>query len=151
MKKSFIKGLNHLGLVVEDIAIAKSWFINTLNLTVIEDRGEIIFLHAGKDIIAIKTPAMAVAKPEHGGESDYLKTGSKAGWQALDHYGFFAETAEAVLFLSTRPATISCLSSSTLHLAPSRWHAGSSEQSLHSTCALPAAVAGVAGDRGPWS
>jgi catechol 2,3-dioxygenase-like lactoylglutathione lyase family enzyme len=96
MKKSFIKGLNHLGLVVEDIAIAKSWFINTLNLTVIEDRGEIIFLHAGNDIIAIKTPAMAVAKPEHGGESDYLKTGSKAGWQALDHYGFFAETAEAV-------------------------------------------------------
>jgi catechol 2,3-dioxygenase-like lactoylglutathione lyase family enzyme len=96
MKKTFIKGLNHIGLVVEDIAIAKSWFINTLNLTVIEDRGEIIFLHAGKDIIAIKTPAMAVAKPEHGGESDYLKTGSKAGWQALDHYGFFAETAEAV-------------------------------------------------------
>ena len=96
MKKTFITGLNHLGLVVEDIAIAKSWFINTLNLTVIEDRGEIIFLHAGKDIIAIKTPAMAVAKPEHGGESDYLKTGSKAGWQALDHYGFFAETAEAV-------------------------------------------------------
>jgi catechol 2,3-dioxygenase-like lactoylglutathione lyase family enzyme len=96
MKHSFIKGLNHLGLVVEDIEKAKSWFINTLQLELIEDRGEIVFLHAGKDIIAIKTPAMAVAKPEHGGESDYLKSGSKAGWQALDHYGFYAETPEAV-------------------------------------------------------
>ncbi len=96
MNKPFIKGLNHLGLVVEDIAAAKSWFIDTLKLEVIEDRGEIIFLHAGKDVIAIKTPAMAVAKPEHGGESDYFKNGSKAGWQSLDHYGFFADTAEAV-------------------------------------------------------
>jgi len=101
MKKQFIKGLNHLGLVVEDISIAKSWFIDTLHLELIEDRGEIVFLHAGKDIIAIKTPAMAVAKPEHGGESDYLKSGSKAGWQALDHYGFYAESPEAVDEFST--------------------------------------------------
>ena len=96
MKRKFVNGLNHLGLVVEDIATAKAWFLDALRLDLLEDRGEIIFLLAGNDILAIKTPAMAVAKPEHGGESDYLTSGSRAGWQSLDHYGFFADTPEAV-------------------------------------------------------
>lgn len=96
MSSKFINGLNHLGLVVENIALARHWFVDVLGLEVTEDRGELIFLKAGRDILAIKTPAMAVAKPEHGGESDFLKGGNKAGWQALDHYGFFAATPELV-------------------------------------------------------
>lgn len=87
-----IKGLNHLGLVVEDMDKARKWFIETLGLRVIEDRGELLFLAAGKDVIALKTPAMAVNKPEHGQE----KGGSYDGGQHLDHYGFFASNESEV-------------------------------------------------------
>lgn len=90
-----ISGLNHLGLVVEDIAIAKKWFVDSLGMRLVEDRGELLFIAAGSDILAVKTPRMAVSKPEHGGESDY-QSGAKSGWQSLDHYGFFAPNPEAV-------------------------------------------------------
>lgn len=90
-----VNGLNHLGLIVENIAVAKKWFIEALGLRVIEDRGELIFLLAGEDVIAIKTPHMAVSKPEHGAESA-IDFGKKAGWQTLDHYGFYAEKPEEV-------------------------------------------------------
>lgn len=88
-----INGLNHIGIVVEDIAKAKSWFIETLGLKLLQDRGEMFFFLAGRDVIAAKTKAMAVAKPEHGHES---KGENKAGWQSLDHYGFYAKTKEEV-------------------------------------------------------
>jgi catechol 2,3-dioxygenase-like lactoylglutathione lyase family enzyme len=88
-----IRGLNHLGLVVDDITAAKRWFVDTLGLELVEDRGELFFVHAGDDVIAVKTPRMAVAKPEHGLES---KSGDKAGYQTLDHYGFYAGTPEEV-------------------------------------------------------
>ena len=91
----FIKGLNHLGLVVEDIAVAKDWFIGTLQLELIQDRGELLFLKAGQDVLAIKTKAMAINKPEHGGESPELHTDNK-GWQHLDHYGFYADNPKQV-------------------------------------------------------
>ena len=84
-----IRGLNHLALVVKDIEVAKTWFIETLGLRLFEDRGDILFILAGKDIIAVKTPAMAVNKPEHGGEGSYAAA-DPSGWQTLDHYGFFA-------------------------------------------------------------
>jgi catechol 2,3-dioxygenase-like lactoylglutathione lyase family enzyme len=88
-----IGGLNHLGLVVDDIAAARRWFVDTLGLKVLEDRGELLFIMAGRDVLAVKTPAMAVAKPEHGGEA----TGSsRAGYQSLDHYGFYASTPAEV-------------------------------------------------------
>ena len=90
-----ISGLNHLGLVVEDLFIARRWFIDTLGFNVIEDRGELILLNVGRDILAIKSPQMAVNKPEHGGESEYAGK-SKAGWQTLDHYGFFADSPNSV-------------------------------------------------------
>jgi catechol 2,3-dioxygenase-like lactoylglutathione lyase family enzyme len=90
-----ISGLNHLGLVVEDIGTAKKWFVTSLGLRLIEDRGELLFIAVGNDILAIKTPRMAVSKPEHGGEQNYVP-GAKGGWQALDHYGFFAPTPGAV-------------------------------------------------------
>jgi catechol 2,3-dioxygenase-like lactoylglutathione lyase family enzyme len=90
-----IKGLNHLGLVVEDLVIAKKWFVDTLGMNVIEDRGELLFLSVGQDILAIKTPRMAAIKPEHGGEAASPQ-GSKSGWQSLDHYGFFAPSKDAV-------------------------------------------------------
>jgi catechol 2,3-dioxygenase-like lactoylglutathione lyase family enzyme len=110
MTSRFVTGLNHLGLVVDDIDVARHWFADVLGLEVVGDRGELIFLKAGRDILAIKTPAMAVAKPEHGGESDFLKGGHKAGWQALDHYGFYAETPEQVdefaSYIQTHGATI---------------------------------------------
>ena len=89
----FISGLNHLGLIVKDIAVAKKWFVETLQLEVIEDRGELLFLRCGKDVLAIKTPQMAVAKPEHGSES---QSTDAAGFQALDHYGFFADSPNLV-------------------------------------------------------
>lgn len=88
-----IKGLNHLGLIVNDINAAKKWFIDALGLEVIEDRGELVFLKAGKDIIAIKTPKQAVNKPEHGLES---KETNFSGLQSLDHYGFFADSPQQV-------------------------------------------------------
>jgi len=90
-----ITGLNHLGLVVDDIEAAKRWFVDTLGLQVIEDRGELVFLMAGGDVIAIKTPRMAVAKPEHGGEN-YDPAAARSGWQTLDHYGFYASTPAEV-------------------------------------------------------
>ncbi len=102
-----IRGLNHLGLIVEDIEAAKTWFIDTLGLELIEDRGELIFVHAGDDVIAIKTPRMAVTKPEHGLES---KATGRAGFQTLDHYGFFAGTPDEVdrfaAHIAERGATI---------------------------------------------
>ncbi|MEZ4743060.1 MAG: VOC family protein [Bdellovibrionota bacterium] len=94
-KKFSISGLNHLGLIVEDIAIAREWYCNALGLEIIEDRGEIIFLRAGSDVIAIKTPAMAVAKPEHSEQRD-MNYRSSGGWQAMDHYGFFAKNRQEV-------------------------------------------------------
>ena len=66
--KFSICGLNHLGLVVQDIDVAKTWFLETLGCKLIEDRGELVFFLIGQDVMAIKTPAMAVAKPEHGEE-----------------------------------------------------------------------------------
>lgn len=90
MSRSFsITGLNHLGIVVEDISLAKNWFIHTLGLKLIEDRGELFFFLAGDDVLAVKTPRMAVTKPEHGAESSSL---DKSGFQHLDHYGFYAQT-----------------------------------------------------------
>ena len=77
-----IRGLNHLGIVVDDIRKAKNFFVDILGMKLVQDRGELIFLEAGKDILAIKTPAMAVNKPEHGGEPKEFTT--KSGWQALD-------------------------------------------------------------------
>ncbi len=89
-----INGLNHLALVVEDMSVARRWFVNQLGLKILEDRGELLFLLAGSDIIALKTPKMAVAKPEHGGESNM--TSERSGRQNLDHYGFFAQTPQEV-------------------------------------------------------
>jgi catechol 2,3-dioxygenase-like lactoylglutathione lyase family enzyme len=90
-----ITGLNHLGLVVEDMAKARAWFVEALRLPVVEDRGELLFIMVGRDVLALKTPRMAVAKPEHGGEAAY-DSAPKAGWQTLDHYGFFAATPAEV-------------------------------------------------------
>jgi len=92
--KFSISGLNHLGLVVSDIGVAKKWFLETLGCQLVEDRGELVFFMVGNDILAIKTPAMAVAKPEHGAESGSLTPSD--GWQALDHYGFYAKSPEEV-------------------------------------------------------
>lgn len=92
--KPKISGLNHLGLVVEDIAVAKNFFENILGFELWLDRGELLFYLIGEDVLAVKTPAMAVAKPEHGAESP--RTDRQSGWQALDHYGFFAPTPEDV-------------------------------------------------------
>ncbi len=96
-----ISGLNHLGLVVEDIAKAKAFFCDFLGLRLIQDRGELIFIAAGKDVIAIKTPRMAVAKPEHGAESALLNKATN-GWQSLDHYGFFAASRAEVDYFARR-------------------------------------------------
>ena len=96
-KRDFtIDGLNHLGLIVPDIQCAKKWFIETLGLELLEDRGEMFFFLAGKDVIATKTRGMAVAKPEHGLEE---AGEDRSGWQTLDHYGFYAkERREVDLF-----------------------------------------------------
>lgn len=92
-----ITGLNHIGLVVSDIEVAKDWFHSKLGLSLIEDRGELVFLKAGSDIIAIKTPKMAVMKPEHEAIANSLDDLDKfKGWQHLDHYGFFAKDRDEV-------------------------------------------------------
>jgi catechol 2,3-dioxygenase-like lactoylglutathione lyase family enzyme len=91
-----INGLNHLGLVVDDIEIAKKWFVETLGLKIFQDRGEILFILAGNDVLAVKTAAMAINKPEHGGEDPESFARGKAGWQTLDHYGFFANSPDEV-------------------------------------------------------
>lgn len=87
-----IRGLNHLGLVVEDIDKARKWFVESLGFEVMEDRGELVFLKVGRDILAIKTPKMAVSKSEY----DSPPEASKNGWQSLDHYGFYADSPEEV-------------------------------------------------------
>ena len=95
-----ISGLNHLGLIVEDMTLARRWFVDTLGLPVVEDRGELLFIHVGHDVLALKTPRMAVSKPEHGGET-ITASATKAGWQTLDHYGFFAASAKEVDHFAT--------------------------------------------------
>ena len=94
MSKGFsIAGINHLGLIVDDIDLARKWFQEVLGFRVLEDRGELLFLLAGQDVLAIKTPQMAVAKPEHGEER---VNGRNIGWETLDHYGFYAKAPEEV-------------------------------------------------------
>ena len=88
-----IAGINHLGIIVKDIKLAKSWFCDVLGAHILEDRGELVFLQFGQDILAIKTPKMAVSQPEHGGEAPGTEA---SGFQTLDHYGFFAPSAAAV-------------------------------------------------------
>ena len=88
--KPKINGLNHLGIVVEDINVARQFFEGVLGFEVFLDRGELLFYLVGDDVLAVKTPKMAVAKPEHGGEES--RVGTRSGWQTLDHYGFFAPT-----------------------------------------------------------
>ena len=80
--------------MVEDIEQAKTWFCKQLGLKVLEDRGELVFILAGRDIIAIKTPQMAVKKPEHGAEKDPKVRND--GWETLDHYGFYAKSPAEV-------------------------------------------------------
>ena len=92
--KPKISGLNHLGLIVEDMETAKHYFGNILGFEMLMDRGELCFYLVGDDVLAIKTPQMAVSKPEHGAESQNMSRGQ--GWQSLDHYGFFAPTPEDV-------------------------------------------------------
>lgn len=109
MSKGFsISGLNHLGLIVEDIQLAKQWFLDTLGLTLIEDRGQMFFMLAGKDVLAVKTPDMAVSKPEHGLEQNWSEP--REGWQTLDHYGFYAQNPTEVdrfaAFIAKHGATI---------------------------------------------
>ncbi len=53
-----VRGLNLMALVVKDINIARGWFVDTLGLQLVEDRWELLFIAAGKDILAIKTPAV---------------------------------------------------------------------------------------------
>lgn len=89
-----INGLNHLGLVVEDIEKAKKWFIDTLEFKLIEDRGEIFFFLIGNDIVAAKTPKMAISKPEYG--ETKATEAALNGWQHLDHYGFYANSKDEV-------------------------------------------------------
>ncbi|SME89258.1 VOC family protein [Pseudobacteriovorax antillogorgiicola] len=108
MTKGFsIKGLNHLGIIVSDIELAKEWFLETLGFKLIEDRGELFFFMCGNDVLAAKTPAMAVSKPEHGAEREWQ---DKAGWQTLDHYGFYAAGPEEVdkfaEYVATKGASI---------------------------------------------
>ena len=93
MKTFSINGLNHLALVVEDIELAKHWFIDTLDCKLVEDRGEMFFFLCGKDILAVKTPAMSVSNPEYKGRSESL---DKSGYQTLDHYGFYASSPAEV-------------------------------------------------------
>ncbi len=109
MSKGFsITGLNHLGLIVEDIAVAKQWYLDTLGLSLIEDRGPMFFMLAGSDVLAVKTPEMAVSKPEHGLEQTWSRP--RQGWQTLDHYGFYAQSPEEVdafaSYISERGANI---------------------------------------------
>jgi catechol 2,3-dioxygenase-like lactoylglutathione lyase family enzyme len=89
-----ISGLNHLGLIVQDIDVAKDFFIRILGLKKIEDRGGMVFLMAGRDVLAVKTPEWAVSNPEHL-KMDKMPT-QKSGWQSLDHYGFYASKPEEV-------------------------------------------------------
>lgn len=91
-----IRGLNHMGLIVEDMQAARAWFVEALNLPIFEDRGELLFLWVGSDILAVKTPRMAISKPEHGDEKNRGEHLARDGFQALDHYGFYASTPEEV-------------------------------------------------------
>jgi catechol 2,3-dioxygenase-like lactoylglutathione lyase family enzyme len=97
--KFAIRGLNHLGLIVNDISLARDWFVNKLEMKIIQDRGNILFLAVGEDILAIKTPDAAVSKPEFGDSTQYPAGEAKIRkdtWQSLDHYGFFAQSPEEV-------------------------------------------------------
>ena len=89
-----ISGLNHLGLIVEDISLAKQWFVDFLGLSLVDDRGELLLLKAGEDILAVKTINAAINKPEHSEQGVMGK--KRDGWQTLDHYGFYAKTPQEV-------------------------------------------------------
>ncbi len=90
-----ISGLNHLALVVEEMAVARHWFNECLGFPILEDRGELIILGVGKDLLAIKTKTHAINKPETG-TADSRLNNANVGWQVLDHYGFFAGSEKEV-------------------------------------------------------
>lgn len=90
-----ISGLNHLALVVEDMSLARQWFQECLGFLIVEDRGELVILAVGKDLLAIKTKSHAINKPETGTADSRLHD-THGGWQVLDHYGFFAGSEDEV-------------------------------------------------------
>lgn len=73
---NFIKELNHISLQVQDLDIARKWFIDTLGLTECMCTFDKFCAVAGKDLIAV----------EHNPNADY----------SFDHYGFEAQSRESM-------------------------------------------------------
>lgn len=78
---SCITRLNHIGLQVRDLNIARKWFIDTLGLSECGATHDKFFVMAGDDVIAV----------EHHQDIDYC----------FDHYGFEAKSRESMDALYT--------------------------------------------------
>jgi extradiol dioxygenase family protein len=86
-KKTWVKGIGHLALVVSDVAKAKYFFEEVLGCKTQLWRETQLLVFLGSDILVAKLSKDAVNSEHQLGEF---------GKQVMDHYGFQASCAEDV-------------------------------------------------------
>lgn len=92
-KSSFLKGLGHLALVVDDLAKASWFFGEVLGADVEVWRQTQLLIHVGPDLLVAKLSSDAI---------DSLRQQGPMGRQVLDHYGFMADSPSQVDTLAAR-------------------------------------------------
>ena len=93
--KSYLSGIAHLALVVDDVAKARWFFEEVLGCEVELWRETQLLVHIGSDLLVAKLSKDAV---------DADRQAGPLGRQVLDHYGFMAATPELVDLLAARLA-----------------------------------------------
>jgi len=92
-KSSFLRGLGHLALVVDDLSKARWFFGELLGADVETWRESQLLIHVGPDLLVAKLSSDAV---------DSLRQQGPLGRQVLDHYGFMADSPSQVDVLAAR-------------------------------------------------
>lgn len=92
-KSSFLRGLGHLALVVDDLEKARWFFSDILGADVEAWRGTQLLIHVGPDLLVAKLSSDAI---------DQQRQQGAFGRQVLDHYGFMADSPSQVDVLAER-------------------------------------------------
>lgn len=92
-KSSFLRGLGHLALVVDDLEKARWFFSDVLGADVEYWRGTQLLIHVGPDLLVAKLSSDAIDQKRQQGD---------IGRQVLDHYGFMADSPSQVDVLAER-------------------------------------------------
>lgn len=92
-KSSFLRGLGHLALVVDDIDKARWFYAEVLGADVQEWRKTQLLIHVGPDLIVAKLSSDAI---------DQERQSGPMGRQVMDHFGFMADSPSQVDTLAER-------------------------------------------------